>query len=261
MSHKIDITENGTTTLLTEGKYCDRNIEVNVNIASSGGTEIEDGLISGTLSGAYRNDRVTEVGHYRFGYCANLTSIDLPNVRKMETGAIRYCENLTSVNLPLFREPSRPTGANYLLANNTALQSISLPSATAVGSYCFYQCENLTDVHLPLLASASYTFFGCTYLERIELPNLMKVGTQVFNNCFNLKTLVLPRTDGVVTLENTNAFNYCHHILGTKHALHNPQALKDGYIYVPDNLVEDYKVATNWSTYADQIKPISELEE
>lgn len=34
-----------------------------------------------------------------------------------------------------------------------------------------------------------------------------------------------------------------------------------GYIYVPDALVEDYKVATNWSTYAAQIKPLSEYVE
>ena len=32
-----------------------------------------------------------------------------------------------------------------------------------------------------------------------------------------------------------------------------------GYIYVPDSLVDSYKTATNWSTYASQIKPISEL--
>ena len=34
-----------------------------------------------------------------------------------------------------------------------------------------------------------------------------------------------------------------------------------GYIYVPDDLVEDYKAATNWSTYAAQIKPLSEYVE
>lgn len=39
-------------------------------------------------------------------------------------------------------------------------------------------------------------------------------------------------------------------------------ALKSGScgIYVPNELVEQYKSATNWSTYASQIKPISELE-
>mgnify|MGYP000472681990 CR=1 FL=1 len=29
-------------------------------------------------------------------------------------------------------------------------------------------------------------------------------------------------------------------------------------IYVPDDSVEAYKTATNWSNYADRIRPISE---
>ena len=32
-----------------------------------------------------------------------------------------------------------------------------------------------------------------------------------------------------------------------------------GSIYVPDSLVENFKSATNWSSYADVIKPISEM--
>ena len=40
-----------------------------------------------------------------------------------------------------------------------------------------------------------------------------------------------------------------------------PIASGEGYVYVPDELVEQYKVATNWTTYANQIKPISELPE
>ena len=35
-------------------------------------------------------------------------------------------------------------------------------------------------------------------------------------------------------------------------------AAGNGYVYVQDDLVEKYKSATNWSTYADQIKPLSE---
>ena len=33
-----------------------------------------------------------------------------------------------------------------------------------------------------------------------------------------------------------------------------------GFIYVPDDLVNSYKAHTNWSAYASQIKPLSELE-
>ena len=63
----------------------------------------------------------------------------------------------------------------------------------------------------------------------------------------------------MATLLNTNAFDKCYHILGTVDATYNPEGLKDGYIYVPDALVDSYKKATNWVTYADQIKPLSEL--
>lgn len=40
-----------------------------------------------------------------------------------------------------------------------------------------------------------------------------------------------------------------------------PIANGTGYIYVPDALVNDYKKATNWSVYANQIKPLSEYVE
>ena len=35
----------------------------------------------------------------------------------------------------------------------------------------------------------------------------------------------------------------------------------NGYIYVPDKLIEQYKTATNWSVFANQIKPLSEYVE
>ena len=42
-------------------------------------------------------------------------------------------------------------------------------------------------------------------------------------------------------LSNTSAFNSTPITFGT------------GYIYAPRALVDSYKAATNWSTYADQI--------
>jgi hypothetical protein len=51
------------------------------------------------------------------------------------------------------------------------------------------------------------------------------------------------RGESVVTLANTNAFP--------------SSAVK---FYVPDSLVDSYKTATNWTTYANNIKSILELE-
>jgi hypothetical protein len=66
------------------------------------------------------------------------------------------------------------------------------------------------------------------------------------------------RSETMCTLSNTNAFNYCYHILGTVNETYNPNGLKDGYIYVPRALVDTYKVATNWVTYADQFRALED---
>ena len=73
-----------------------------------------------------------------------------------------------------------------------------------------------------------------------------------------------------VSRDLTSVFYDCPHLTGTKKTIQyknatyieayaNEEGLKDLYFYVPDDLVEDYKAATNWSAYADQIKPVSEL--
>ena len=104
----------------------------------------------------------------------------------------------------------------------------------------------------------SYAFYSCSSLTSIDLPNATSIGNNAFSDCYSLTKLIIRTTSQVCTLSNTNAFNNCYHILGTTNATYNPEGLKDGYIYVPDELVESYKTATNWSEYASQIKPLSE---
>ena len=60
---------------------------------------------------------------------------------------------------------------------------------------------------------------------------------------------------------SSDAFNNCYHFTGTTDETYNPQGLKDGRIYVPDDKVDALKTATNWSTYADIIVPLSTLVE
>ncbi len=73
-------------------------------------------------------------------------------------------------------------------------------------------------------------------------------GTYLFNGCTSLKHLVIRGTN-VLNVTNANSFTNSGISTGTC------------TIYVPDSLVEDYKAANYWSTYASQIKPISEYVE
>lgn len=76
--------------------------------------------------------------------------------------------------------------------------------------------------------------------------DIISIGGTAFRECDDLIKLVL-NSNEVPTLVNVNAF------------LLTPITEGTGYIYVLDSLLDNYKSATNWSTYATQIKPISEL--
>ena len=121
--------------------------------------------------------------------------------------------------------------------NNNEIENINI---------CFTGCTSLTTVDLPKCATINgHTFRSCTSLTTVNLPKCTSIGEYAFSNCTNLTTVIFG-ADQVVHIGNgifTNSFI----------------ANGTGYIYVPDNLVDSYKTATNWSSYANQIKPISEL--
>ena len=90
-----------------------------------------------------------------------------------------------------------------------------------------------------------YAFTKCNALVTVLLPNVKSIGVYAFNNCTNL-TAVIIRYDGVCTLHNADAFGNSAVAKGT------------GYVYVPKEHLDSYKAATNWSSYADQIRAIED---
>lgn len=203
-----EITENGTYTARAEGATGFDPVIVNV----PNGEATIDAFITGTLTGAYRNDRVTTLGEYAFARQRNLISVDLPNVDTINQRAFDYCTKLISAKLPL---------------------------ASYIGQSAFEGAEKLQRFDSSMATTITYT---------------------TFKSCYSLTAVIL-RKNALCTLQSTTSFDKCYHILGTVNATYNPEGLKDGFIFVPDNLLENYRQATNWSTFASQIKPISELEE
>lgn len=118
---------------------------------------------------------------------------------------------------------------------------------TSIGSSGMRHCAKLTDVVLPNVTTlGQYAFYQCTALKRVELPLTTSIGNYGFGNCSVLDTLILANTAKVCTLSNANAFTGTLIASGT------------GYIYVPSALLDSYKAATNWSTYAAQLRAIED---
>lgn len=82
-------------------------------------------------------------------------------------------------------------------------------------------------------------------LEVVDVPNVSFLAQYALYKSAALTALVL-RYNTVATLENTNALGQSGIANGT------------GYIYVPSDLVDSYKSATNWSTYANQFRALED---
>lgn len=129
----------------------------------------------------------------------------------------------------------------------TKLVTVNLPSVTSLGSYAFYQCSGLVTAKLPKLTSVStQTFYSCTKLEHADCGQLGNLPAQTFNACSALTVLILRKTGSICTLSNVNAIN------------NSPIGSGTGYVYVPASLVDSYKAASNWATFAAQIRAIED---
>lgn len=91
-----------------------------------------------------------------------------------------------------------------------------------------------------------YAFGSSNRLTIVDIPNVTSIADVAFCDCSELKSLILRNPETVCTLGPTNVF------------LRTPITSGTGYIYVPAALVNSYKAATNWKTYANQIRALED---
>ena len=162
------------------------------------------------------------------------------------------------------------TKISSTIFNTTNLTNIDLPECTSICSMAFQNCTNLTTIDLPECSSIGYSAFNsCTNLTTVNLPKCTTLGYQTFSGCYNLTTVNLPKCTSAGMgpgSENYGSFYNCNNltivILGDGLVSNLPPMFGNtpikngtGYIYVPDNVLNEYK--TNNPDY--QFKPISEL--
>ena len=176
-------------------------------------------------------------------FTKNVVNLSSDKIKKINLSMKNACPSLRTVNLP-----NVTSIGNQVFESCNSLTSIDLPNVTSIGNYTFDSCTKLTSIDLPNVTSiGNNAFSNCTNLTSIDLPNVISIGNYTFNGCTNLTKIIIGTDSDICTLKPTNVF------------YSTPIASGMGYIYVPDDKVDTYKSATNWSTYASQIKPISEL--
>lgn len=119
----------------------------------------------------------------------------------------------------------------------------------SIGDRSFMGCGSLGNITFPNVKTISaYAFQSCRNIKIADFPVCTSIGSNAFGYCSGLKALILRTTETVCTL-GSNTFANSSIASGT------------GYIYVPAVLVEQYKTAANWSTYAAQIRAIEDYPE
>ena len=222
------------------------------------GTNI-DGLISYNDTSS-----VTNMG-YMFSGCSNLTSIpqlDTSSVTNMNY-MFENCSKLTTI--PQL-DTSSTTNMNNMFYYCESLKTIQIDTSNVTTTdSAFYHCESLETIKLNTSSCSNMhsMFSSCYKIATIDLTfmNAAGYGSNGFAyNCYSLTKLIIRNMNKITTL-GSNAFYKCYHFTGTTDATYNPQGLKDGRIYVPDDKVDALKTASGWSTYADIIVPLSTLQE
>ena len=117
---------------------------------------------------------------------------------------------------------------------------------TSIAAQKFRGCSGLTNVIFPSVTSVGIgAFWQCTALKQADFSACVSFAQNAFYGCSALEALIL-RSDAVCSLTGTG------NLSGTK------IASGTGYIYVPSALVDTYKAASGWSTYAAQIRAIED---
>lgn len=171
-----------------------------------------------------------------------IQSLDLPKLTTTSSYAFRNLSTLTSFNAPIL------SYVNWYCFTSAGFTSINFPNVREIANWGFASCKQLSQVYLPKATRLSYgCFYSCPELKMIYLPTADYIGGSNFYGCQKLSTMFL-FNNTLCSLTSSTAFT------STPFA-----TTKDGTIYVPIKLINEYKSNSIWSYFADQIHGLYRL--
>jgi uncharacterized repeat protein (TIGR02543 family) len=209
-------------------------------------TELPEGIIS--------------IGTYAFSNCKSLALTSLPEgLTSISSQTFSGCESLALTSLPEGLE----TIGSFAFDGCTNLAFTFLPEGiTTIENTTFQNCTSLALTSLPegIIFIGDNAFLNCISLALTSLPEgVTSIGNQAFRGCTGITQITLPEV--LISMENF-VFAGCTYLtlvtclattppdLGTSVFAGTASTLQ---IKVPASSVDDYKTATNWSSYTDRI--------
>lgn len=191
--------------------------------------------IARTLRKVEFGNKVSALGYQAFADCLNLTDIIIPK-------GINTIDGFAMLSVPT-RWVTIPNGVTQMPRTIGAfpVESVCLPSSfESFIKSCFYN-GGIQHIIIPSSTTilSAESFYGCLSLRKLVVPkSITSIQARCFNNCRKMKLYDFTHHEQVPTLENIDAFTGIP---------------TDCEIRVPKALEAEWKQATNWSEYANQI--------
>ena len=176
---------------------------------------------------------------YALRNCYGIESITIPsNLTVNGAAAMQSCKKLRYMVIP----SGTYSIQSDMLRDCTLLHTVSIPKSAEYLSNNIFYGDSLVQ-NFPIPSSATFfgtaLFYGCVMLTYMFVPpGVTSIGNNTFNGCGGMRVYDFTQHTAVPTLANTNAFT---------------GIASDCEIRVSSSLVDTWKAATNWATYADHI--------
>lgn len=203
---------------VTEDVSTYKNVEVTVAVPVPGGDGDKTAAFLDGTITAYSNSELTEIREKAFYRCIKMKSVDLPSVTILGADAFYECKWLETVNIP---------------------------KLAAIPYQCFYYGFSLPDkLVFPVCKSVAGYVISYAETKVLDILGGGQIESFAFYRASYFTTLILRNTETITTLQSAPSSVWQDYTAVT--------------VYVPDNLLETYKTATNWVKMAGQIKGLSE---
>lgn len=198
-------------------------------------------LYTNSLIKVELGDNIDTIGEEAFYGCQNLESINIPNtMATIKAECFNDCQKLR-----WFSNMHAAFVYNFATRSSGLARATFGGGGTAYGTAsAFNKCLNLRRAAYPskYTAVGSNDFAGCSSLVEVVFNgNITKIDGAAFQNCYALKKLDFTNNTAVPSLASFTALS---------------NVPKDVEILVPAALVDTWKAATNWVTYANNIKGV-----
>lgn len=234
-----------------------------------------------SINGEYKWPKLKTIGMYAFQKC-NITSAEFSTLTDIGEYAFVESPLLKSIK----QDTDTPVTIRSRAFNNcTTLEEMSVRNVSEVGNYAFVGCINLKSFNFSKVQSIGVSFantvslsvdviapkltsmtgdnaFSLSGITRFVAPYLEgSIGAFAFNTCSSVTEIII----GNVTKLKNNCFDKCAALQRVVIYLEEEPDVIDGVfrgttclIYIPDNLVENVKTITGWTSVAGRIKSFTE---